>query len=284
MLTLDQIETLLGAEARQAVERKRRGGDSADKGSAYEREYALARIVQLAVECLLSADDGTEFRLQAQALCFIDDFLVHHPDRSIFSQLKDKQSQSWAGLADDCRSQRAFNEAARLEGAIEIVVSKADVATRLAESRPDDLADVDVVHFETPFRDYDETIGKILEPFDTSNARRDSRRHILAAWEDLGRNATLAQILQRASEFSSGAIRTLEPEFLLREGIRIILDQLPDFNYRIRSRTFIYDFPDLRGRVPYQCGTERWNDFENRLQLSPPSDFLEFFVLTKDTP
>ncbi|TGW05150.1 hypothetical protein EN788_49000, partial [Mesorhizobium sp. M2D.F.Ca.ET.145.01.1.1] len=97
MLTPDQIETLLGAEARKRVERKRRGGDSADKGAAYEREYALMRIVQLAGECLMSNDDGTGIRLQAQALCFIDDSLVHRPDRSIFSQLKDKLSQGWVG-------------------------------------------------------------------------------------------------------------------------------------------------------------------------------------------
>lgn len=283
MLTPDQIETLLGAEARKRVERKRRGGDSADKGAAYEREYALMRIVQLAGECLMSNDDGTGIRLQAQALCFIDDFLVHRPDRSIFSQLKDKLSQGWVGLDEDCRSQRSCNEAAGITGSIEIVVSRANVAAGLDESRPDDLGDVGVIHFEPPFPGYYEAVRVMLEPFDTPNARRDSRGHILAAWEDLGRDATLAQILQRASNFSSGTLRTLEPEFPLAEDIRNVLDQIPDFDYRIRSRTFIYDFSAGRGHVPYECGTKRWKYFENRLKLSPPSDFLEFFALMRDT-
>lgn len=139
-----------------------------------------------------------------------------------------------------------------------------------------------MIHFEPPFPGYDEAVGVMLEPFDTSNARRDSRRHILAAWEELNRNATLAEILERASDFSSGTIRTLDPEFALAEDIRGILDQIPDFSYQVRSRIVIFAYPGLQGRARYECGTQQWNNFENRLKLSPPSDFLEFFALMRD--
>ena len=284
MWTLDQIEALLDYEARQRVKKKRQGGDSADKGAAYEREYALKRIVELAVECVFSGDDGLGIRLKAQACCFIDDFLVRYPGHSIFSQLKDVQSQTWTGLEDDCRSQRKLNKAAEVPGSIEIVVSRAEVAAGLLKNRPPELNDVDVIHFEMPSVVYDELVGVLLEPSDTSNAKRDCRRHILSAWEILGRDATLAQIVQHASDFSSGTLRTLEPPFPLAEEIRNILDQIPDFRYRVRARVFFYEYPDLRGHIPYECGTDRWNNLENRLKLSPPSDFLEFFALIRDAP
>ncbi|MBA8906476.1 hypothetical protein [Aminobacter ciceronei] len=283
MLTLDQIETLLGVEPRKRVERKRRGGDSADKGAAYEREYALSRIIQLAVECLMSENDGTNIYLQAQALCFIDDFLVHFPDRTIFSQLKDKQKQGWDGLDEDCRHQRSCNDEADIVGCIEIVVSRADVVTKLRESCPEDLSDVALLHFETPFAGYDEAVSVMLEPYNTQNAKRDSRAHILAAWEDLGRNASLSEILWSASRLSSWTLRTLEPQFQLSEDVRNILDQIADFGYGLRARTLLYHFSNGRGHVPYECGTERWTNFENRLKLAPPSDFLEFYALLKDT-
>lgn len=122
----------------------------------------------------------------------------------------------------------------------------------------------------------------LCEPFTDPSTIRNCRVYLSAAWHDLGRKARLSDLLNRCSELSFLAVRSLKPDYILPDDIREILEGITDISFRTRGSSFFYEFEGGRGVVPYECGTERWAAFEDRLRIASPSDFITLFESMRD--
>jgi hypothetical protein len=297
MYSIEQISELFGDEALNYLSNKNRGGTSGSKGNTYENFFAVYQLAVLAKDFIEHQKDA---KISSQLLAFVDALIVdrqqEHPLQHY--QLKNSPTVAWnAGshpIAEDFRKQYHLNHACNRTSDLKLVVSNESCKDSLDTTMPIDLTPFSqVLHFP-----YNSSLLKVVQQnsdFQASieylcafeNPAPDKIECVaivlLGAWVSTEKsNASVAEILQKAQEFTPSYVRSFRQDIQLDPQVKQILDAIDHFTYNLTKGFLHWKFHDglSEGILPYRIDTARFERFQETIKKHRPTTFddLEGFL------
>lgn len=263
------------------LKNKHRGAINNAKGNLYENYYAVYQIVSC-INAYFEQSCLVFFQTQLQD-SFVDDLLIHLPDITIYHQLKNTNSICWESskehsLAYDFHRQKQICQEKDEFFKLKLIYSCESID--LNSSIPDHIADCTEAEF-FPFSE--DIIATILrcKNFKTVLQNISSRKKmssddeisniaivILASWLKLKSGLapiSLADILQNVKDVHHINLN-IYPNITISENAKRILDNIPNFSYKIMNQHLEWSFGNFSGNLMWD------KDFESKLLKENPTD------------
>lgn len=307
MSVIDLARQHLGDSAARYLANKHRGGQNGRKGTIYEDWFAAFKLAQAFYDRVVLGDVGPRF-FEAQAVGFVDDFVIYKPDATDFYQLKNVEGLSWGAGAHPLETDFSMQiELSVAQGhplpTTNLVCSKQDLADVMSETMPQVIAGHSRVHhFE--YDDSEATYRMLLSNASLRDAvstiSRDTTGDIaslgvtldilLATWRSLGVGIhTIEDVIQGCRERQPAAFRLEESDAVLKAGLDPrfvrILDGIPNLSYDIVRGYFNYrvvaasGFEVSKGSPTYCCTSSDFRHFCGRVVAQSPTTVDDFEVL-----
>jgi hypothetical protein len=292
MYSEDDILAKFSLNTLQYLRKKHEGGSNNLKGNSYENHFTVYKIACLSADVI---EGGQNIVLWSQILAFVDDLIIDYAGRSALQhfQLKSGQSVSWGegdkSISSDFSDQKKLNDSRARSSQITLVVSSPELKQTLEEKIPANIKDYSqIAHFH-----YAPSINAVLdrEPHfqqvvqylcAVENATKDKLETVsavlLGAWVASGKSGiSVMEILEKAQQHSPSYIRIFGPEPELNPQLKDVLDNIPNFQYKVSKGFLHWEFGGGidKGTFTYSCETLDFRRFEERIKVYQPTSFDE---------
>ena len=292
------LQASLSRSDRVLIKLRRTGAENKDKGTAFERLYAVDRIVDAAIAWRVleseRAFDPRKTYFDATLPVFLDDLVIRYADgRIVFVQAKDWQECPWHKVAHDFARQASAARRARQyhRTRYRIVLSRADVhdqtraailrtirsrLTRRSRQRRNiqNLRNVEAIYFDPKTWDLD-LIEALMTVSADNYTREDFYTWVGTAWTDARFRGNLYDLVERISRFSSFRTLSLDPDEELDATIDQLLRSVPGLTPKAQCGRLHLDVNGFEKIVDFKIGSPRWEKFDSELRRAKPTTTLE---------
>ncbi len=288
---IEQVVTqLFGSRALQYLQNKRRGGDSNDKGNAYELHYAVYELTKLATEFF---ENAVNAKIESQTLTFVDDLVVTWgsdtaKEKKSHSQLKNTQGLKWGSLEEvgslafDFLSQKRLNDSLKIETkGLVLVTSQSEVARDLKANMPTDIKSFsqvldfspDTVSQALEYTEHRENL-KMICPFDEIDKLEAVHATIMGAWISMGKSCFVSDLIAKARTSNPCYIRP-EDDGILDPKCEQLLNAIPKFEFSIEGGFFSWTYGNglEEGVFSENNLSERFAKFQQWIISKQPKTF-----------
>lgn len=262
------------------MDRKRRGGDADVQGETFEAQFALTEILRLSYTCRQHRRDPRDVFLAAQVEGFVDDLFVNNNGAETYYELKSSPSQSWTkALRANFLRQLKILRVNRLKARLELVVSDAELAEKMADAAQKGLRSVGVSSFQIDWPRIRRSVRGFAGGLGTDDEITGLIHMLIGVWRGPHPLRSLSDIVAEWRRNSGGRIGDMHPPCVSAE--------LKDFFERVTDMTFEPDVMPVRfihhdifgqviGEIPVVPGTSEWEALEERFLSSNARCYLDF--------
>lgn len=299
-LDRDGIKAVVGEDNVAYLDQKLRGGESGHKGSRYEQFFGVHRIARLARNLIEREEDA---RVEWQSDGFVDDFVVRRDHKRSFKgyQLKNSDAVSWiAGdhpiVSDFAMQHEICREENYSDIRLRLVCSDEARAGKLKAEVPDHISGYSSAFFFP----YNESHPQLMYTFpwvreDFAYLSRNPRAAVidasevaqvlLGAWDCMAPKALVSEVVAQARSLSPSVLRALKSDEQATEQlsaeIKMLLDSIPDFEYRIDRGFLAWSAMDssTSGILSFDCFDDKFHAWQTKVLKLAPSTFEELEVI-----
>lgn len=268
---------------------KLRGGEVNERGNKYENYFAAFRIIKLINNFPAQTDS---IFISSQESAFVDDLLIKVKKQRQLYQLKSSQRLKWGfgrklkTLNFDFSIQRRIEIFFNREFQLFLTVANVPLKNSLNNSLPKHLKKcTEVLLF--PYNDsiqnqiindrnFKTELTKLSAlPAPTTDKLESLAAAILGFWVASNKKMVcLEDLYSKLENMGYPFIKSRSTHNLQQHTIDI-LDAVPDFSYTVSGNYLEWTFSDKeRGVIPYQIGSEEFNNIEEKIRINNPENFI----------
>lgn len=276
-ITENQIHFALGEKGVKKARKKRTGGDANLKGTDFEDEYTIWKILEYVAVALHEKDMGLNIRIKAQPLGFVDDLVVVRPGfKTVYSELKSSEEQRCTRkLRSNFGRQISVVRRNALPVELHLVLTPLVIGRTSVKNLPTEMK---LISFE-PSRPRDiRLLNSCAKGIRDGWSLKTLHALLRSVWYDIGRSGTLFQIVEKWRELANAEVLSTYPYGMSDEFIEFA-EAHPDVLF-VWDRDYVrYSFNGMEGLLLFAVGSDKWSAFEFELTHAPPADAMEFWRL-----
>lgn len=293
---LTLIKEIFGKKCESYLKNKHQGGSNNEKGSEYERSFAVCRMAELSKSYL---EKNRDYLIDRQTLDFVDDLVIKDVQSNAREhyQMKNTPSVSWGNkdkqgsIVNDFIFQKTLNDKLDIQSTLLfLVIAHDQTSSKLKQCFPEEIKKfshvlcfpssvVKQILKQCPV--YKEAFAW-LSPFE--DKKEALFRVLTGAYLASPVPFTLSSLIKKIKEEYPDYIRDSGSQEIKKDFI-MILDalrkSLPGFGYDIDASKgffrwyFVTDMFEDAGNM-YRCSSKEFVNFQNRIIENKPATFEQF--------
>ena len=293
---IQEVNACLGEDVAKYVRNKRKGGNNNKKGSRYEDFFCAAKLSEIAAKCITeNCQDWPELCEQSDSI--IDDLLVKYLHSELYYQLKNVSRLSWHSgkhpLAKDFEYQHKLCLHKGINSyRMTLVVSKQALAQQMSNDLPlniETYTNIELFPFSNgsinrliaehhPLRENLKYLTRVEDP--TDDELEGAFGALLCALIAQNKVSCSKAIFKRGQQQSPQLLRLLPEQaedFQCDPRFEETLARIGGLVWNLKRGFFTWSIQEFSGVLEYNCLSEDFTRFQQRVIQSSPSNFSEFW-------